>query len=378
MSIRELYLHLFQAYVDARKNERNKHTQLEFELDLERNLRALTLKIYRREWSPLPSICFIIDSPSYREVFAPQFEDRVVSHLLFNMVYPIFERYFIYDSYSCRKQKGTHFGIKRMAHHLKSCTQNFTKEAYVLNIDIKGYFVHIDKNILYEEVLRIIRHYESKHPDELDYDLVYFLTEKIIWKDPTTNGIKITKGAEWENIPKGKSLYDTPKDVGLAIGDIMSQLLSNVYLNIFDQFVKRKLKAKYYGRYVDDSKIISTDKTYLIHCRDEIEVFLRDRLHLELHPNKTNISPAHHNVFFLGACIKQNRIYVKNKTIKRYKVAIAKIKPALERHDKSALSIANSILGGLIHFDEYNTRKMLMSGIKNAIINNNYAVIRYE
>lgn len=143
------------AYLDARRNERTKRAALSFELDLENNLRILREELWARKYRPAPPVCFVIDTP--REVFAPLFRDRIVSHLLFNMIAPLFDRTFIFDSYSCRKGKGTLSGIRRLEKHMRSCTGNYTKRAYVLHLDISGYFMSIDKGILYSIICAEIR-----------------------------------------------------------------------------------------------------------------------------------------------------------------------------------------------------------------------------
>ena len=144
----ELLYDLFDAYYDARKHKRNTKSQLRFELDLEHNLIALFLEIKNRTYCPSRCMCFICEKPVKREIFASPFRDRIVHHLLFNYISPIFERTFIYDSYSCRKGKGTLFAQKRFVHHIRSCSNNYQEECFVLKLDLKGYFMSIDKAIL--------------------------------------------------------------------------------------------------------------------------------------------------------------------------------------------------------------------------------------
>lgn len=129
---------LFRAYEDARKNKRNTIAQLEFKKDAEHNLIELYHELLDGSYVPGKSICFLTHFPVLREVFASQFRDRVVHHLLFNYIAPIFEKTFIYDSYSCRKEKGTLFGVERLEHHIRSCTNNYTHTAYILKLDIQG------------------------------------------------------------------------------------------------------------------------------------------------------------------------------------------------------------------------------------------------
>ena len=139
---------LFRAYEDARKNKRNTIAQLEFEKDAEHNLIELYHELLDGSYVPGKSICFLTHFPVLREVFASQFRDRVVHHLLFNYIAPIFEKTFIYDSYSCRKEKGTLFGVERLEHHIRSCTNNYTHTAYILKLDIQGYFMSKAKKII--------------------------------------------------------------------------------------------------------------------------------------------------------------------------------------------------------------------------------------
>ena len=151
---------IFQAYYDARKNKRNSNSSLEFEIEYEKNLVKLFWEINQRSYKPKPYSAFIIKKPVKREVFASQFRDRVVHHLIFNYLNPIFDSLFINDSYSCRLGKGTSYGIKRADYFIKSCSQNYKKDAYIMKLDIEGYFMSIDKVILFEIIKKqiIIRH----------------------------------------------------------------------------------------------------------------------------------------------------------------------------------------------------------------------------
>jgi len=148
----KLTLDLFQAYFDARKNKRNTINQLAFEKHFEANLFALCDEIVEQRYKPKPSICFVVNKPVKREIFAADFKDRVVHHLLFNYISPVFEKQFINDSYSCRTGKGTHYGIKRIDHFIRSCSQNYSKDCYILKLDIQGYFMAMNKTLLYDKI----------------------------------------------------------------------------------------------------------------------------------------------------------------------------------------------------------------------------------
>lgn len=353
----QISLMVVNAYKDARKNERHKDSQLRFEEELEKNISLLSYELYTRKWKPSQSICFVITDPTVREVFAPQFRDRVVSHVLFSLVSPIFERQFINDSYSCRKGKGTLYGIERLEHHIRSESENYSKEVYALSMDIEGYFIHINKLILFDEIKRILeKARRTKEYKDLDYDFIYYLVRTILANSPAENCLVIASKEELARVPYSKSLRNVPIGVGLAIGDIMSQLFSNVYLNMLDQYVKRELKATHYCRYVDDFKIISTDADYLKDCESKIRTFLDERLKLVLHRKKTKITSCRENLFFLGACIRNGRKYPIDKVLKRMNAKANELKK-YQDDQKKMLEMANSILGYLSQFDSYNIRK---------------------
>ncbi len=143
---------MFQAYYDARKNKRKTINQLKFELEYEKNLFELYDEIIENRYKPKRSIAFIVNKPVKREIFAADFRDRVVHHLIFNYISPIFEKTFINDSYSCRVGKETHYGIKRIDKFIRSCSENYQKDCYILKLDITGYFMAINKTILFQKI----------------------------------------------------------------------------------------------------------------------------------------------------------------------------------------------------------------------------------
>lgn len=134
---------LSEAYFEAREGERNKTAALIFESACEENLHKLYQELIGRTWKPSPPYCFIIQEPTIREIYAPNFRDRIVSHLLFNLIMPTLERTFIYDSYSCRIGKGVLHGISRTRHFIEGVSKNYSREAWCLSLDISGYFMSI-------------------------------------------------------------------------------------------------------------------------------------------------------------------------------------------------------------------------------------------
>lgn len=315
---------IFRAYYDARRNKRNSKSQLRFELNLEENLIELYNEINQRNYQVGRSICFITFVPVKREVFAADFRDRVVHHLLYNYISPLFERTFIEDCYSCRKGKGTLYGIERCEHHIKSCSDNYRYNCYVLKLDIRGYFMHINRKKLYEIVMVSLNLYAcrvavpgKRWKDLLNYELVGFLIKEVIFNDPTQGCEMRGKKEDWNGLPHSKSMFYSEEGCGLPIGNLTSQLFSNIYLTKLDNYVKRILKEKHYGRYVDDFYIVHTDKQHLTALIPQIRHFLQEELGLELHPDKICLQCAGNGMPFLGTVLKPYRIYMKNNSKKR-------------------------------------------------------------
>jgi len=355
---------LFNAYYDARKNKRNTINALNFEMDYEHNLFQLYEEIITSNYKIKSSICFINFSPVQREIFAADFRDRVVHHLIYNYIAPIFEKTFIHDSYSCRVGKGTHYGIKRIDHFIRSCSENYHKDCYVLKLDIKGYFMSINRNLLYKTVNDTLLKQANKVV--FDLPLVIKLIKKIIFNDPTKNYILKGSKQDWKCLPSSKSLFHSGKNQGLPIGNLTSQLFSNVYLNSFDHFVKKELGIKYYGRYVDDFVIVHQSKDYLKSLIPKIRNYLQKEVQLELHPNKIYFQHFSKGVKFLGAVIKPHRIYIANRTKGNFYQAIEKQNKIARDHKPSKeeqsafLSSMNSYLGILKHYKTYKIRKKII------------------
>ncbi len=299
---------LFIAYFDARKYKRNKHSQLEFEWQLEDNIFSLYDEIVNQAYTPGESICFIVNKPVKREIFAASFRDRVVHHFIFNILNPLVEKELLHDIYSCRKGKGTLFGIKRAQSQMQSCSQNYTQETFVLKLDISGYFMNMNKKLLYNKVLNIIDKYELHLP--IQSSLLKYLVYQNIFHDPTTNCKFQSHKSQWDNLPRNKSLFYTAPNCGLPIGNLTSQLYGNLYLNDFDHFIKKDLKLKHYGRYVDDFYLFHTCKQTLLLVIDKIKTRLINVEKLVLHPHKIYFQNTNNGFPFLGVFILPFRRYI--------------------------------------------------------------------
>ncbi len=356
---------LFHAYFDARRNKRSTLNVLAFEKYFESNIFELTDEILENSYKIKPSICFIVKNPVKREIFAADFRDRVVHHFIYNNISPLFEKVFINDSYSCRAGKGTHYGINRVDHFMRSCSQNYSKEAYILKLDIKGYFMSMNKLLLYKKTVETIFRFKNKI--NFDLPLVLNLIEKTIFNDPRKNCIIKGKHSDWKGLPKSKSLFHTDENCGLPIGNLTSQLFGNIYMNDFDHYIKRDLEIRYYGRYVDDFILVHKSKDYLKSLISEIAKYLQAELKLTLHPDKIYLQDIEKGVKYIGAVIKPHRKYISNRTkgnfyetVEKHNGIASDHRPSKEEQ-KAFINSMNSYIGIMKHYKTFKERKKMVN-----------------
>lgn len=367
----QIHFDLYKAYEDARRYKRNKLAQLDFEDIQEIDMQQLFYELITRTYEPLPAFSFITFDPVQREVFASQFRDRIVQHLLYNYLAPLFDTLLIEDTYSCRVNKGTHYGVQRFAYHLRSATNNFTQEAHVLMFDLSGYFMSINKSILFnlihKEVLRHLNrpvpHQNCKWGDIIDPDFCFYLIDCFFSRNPAHNCIKIGRQSDWDGLPENKQLSKSKDGHGLVIGDIDSQLFSNVLLNIPDQWAKRELKLKHYGHYVDDHFVIGKDEKFLHQLEPIIIGAFKDKIDVEVHPHKIHYTPACGANLFLGAYIRPYYNVPRQRTIDNFKIAATALEyrmifspPTIDELEKIHQTI-NSYCGIFSHYKAYRLRK---------------------
>ena len=375
LTYEQLYADLYQAYMDARRHKRNRPYQLRFEECMDSELKGLCDELWNRSYKARPCFCFIINEPTKREIFAADFRDRIVHHLYYNYVHELFERTFIQDSYSCIKGRGTHYGIKRLQQHIRQCSQNYQYPCYVMKMDIRGYFMHINRELLLEITINTLRKMANRRVGKtgrmwcelVDMSFVEYLTDQIVRLNPVENSLRIGKPVEWESLPKNKSLFYSKEGCGLPIGNLTSQLFSNVYLNCFDQYMKRNLKCTHYGRYVDDFYIVSPDREWLRSLVPIVRVWLDEHLGLTLHEGKIRVCNVNHGVGFLGAWLKPWRNYICNSTLKRMNKRISQLGYGGSTYDgklaakdsEHLVASLNSYMGVLSHYKTYRIRESI-------------------
>ncbi len=257
---------LLLAWQEFVKGKRNKKDVQEFSFRLMDNILLLHDDLVSFDYKHGSYQAFKIWDPKPRNIHKASVRDRLVHHAIYRILYPFFNRIFIADSFSCRLEKGTHRAINRFHFFAYKVSKNNTKTCWILKCDIKKFFANIDHKIL-----------------------ISILQEYI----PEFNTLRLLK----EVID---SFYSTKPEIGLPLGNLTSQLLVNIYMNEFDQFVKHKLKARYYIRYADDFVIFSENRQSLEGLILEIQNFLENRLKLKLHSNKISIKTLNSGEDFLG------------------------------------------------------------------------------
>ena len=223
--------------------------------------------------------------------------------------------------------------------------------------------MHIDKNILFNRLQSFINE-KYIAPDK---ELLIELCKKVIDNDPTKNCFIKGNQTDWNNLPATKSLFHSPVNCGLPIGNLTSQILASFYLDSFDHYIKHELQIRYYGRYVDDFVIIHSDKEYLKSLVQQLSNFLLSTLHLNLHPRKIYLQSYENGVQFLGAVIKPHRTYIARrtkgnfyKTIEEWNKIIREKKKLNTEEQNAFISSMNSYLGIIKHYKTYKLRKKML------------------
>ena len=266
---------LYQAYLDARKGKRSKQAVFKFEKHLGKNLDDLYQEIHSGNYQPRPYFTFEVREPKSRMIHAPNFRDIVAQHAIYRAVYPIFNKTFIDQSYACRVGMGTHKASAYTQKALRACDP----DSYTLKLDIRKFFASIDRNILKLQLQRKIK-------DERLIDMMMLYAQK-----------------------------DT--DIGIPIGNLLSQMYALIYLNPLDHYIKRELKVKSYVRYVDDFILIGQSRQLCVQHLKQIISFISDNLGLVL--SKFSIAKVKRGLNFVGYRTWRARRFIRKHSLFKFK-----------------------------------------------------------
>jgi retron-type reverse transcriptase len=323
---------LLRAAEKARRGKRFRPEAARFFFHLERELWKLHEELTAKTYRPGAYHTFVIHEPKRRQISAAPFRDRVVHHALTGVLEPIFERSFIFDSYACRKGKGTHAAVGR-------CQEFARRFPYVLKADVARFFPSIDHALLKAQVARKI-----KDPH------VLWLVETIIdHSNPQEPAVA------W--FPGDDLFTPLERRRGLPLGNQTSQFFANVYLDPLDHFVKDHLGLGGYVRYVDDFLVFADDKRQLHAVRDQLSVFL-DRLRLRIHPDKSVVFPTREGIRFLGFRVFPSHRLLVRENVQRFRRRLKGMQAAYAAGRLTAEQIGPRIMSWIGHARQANTYRL--------------------
>lgn len=349
---------ILEAYLDCRKRKRSTVGATEFELDYVHNLVELMNEVNSRQYKIGKSICFVVRYPRYREVFAGEFRDRIIHHYIALRLEPLFEQIFCDRTYNCRKGKGQLAGVTQLAEDIRDESENYTKDAYVMKVDLKGFFMSIIKS----KIARMVDYFIVEYYKGDDKEDLRWLCNLVVMHRPELNCERRSPLWMWNFIPKEKSLFTNGEDRGIAIGNLFAQLFANFLLNTIDW--KIDAVCVRHNRYVDDISFVSKDKKKLLSIIPMLRIEL-GKLGLRLNEKKFYLQHYSKGVQFTGAVIKPDRIYVANHTINSFAFAVERLGKATEMGmiddiNKNIASV-NSYLGIMSHYNEYAIKRRIMA-----------------
>ena len=316
---------LFSAWNEFRLGKENKSDVQRFALDLEDNIFELSDVLKNNNYVHGPYQSFYLHDPKLRHIFKAQVRDRVLHHALVKIIGPLFEKSFIFDSYSSRKNQGTHKAIKRFRYFAWKLSRNDTKTVWILKCDIKKFFDSVNHDIIIHQIMEKVKDKKAVR-----------LVEHIV------------------------NSLNTSSKGGIPLGNLTSQLFSNIYLDILDQSIKRRLRIKHYIRYNDDFLILHENREFLKNLIPIISNFLKNKLNLELHPQKIIIKNWNQGIDFLGYVSFPYHTILRTKTKKRIILKIKRNKEKLRitpEYKKSFYQSTQSYFGILRHCRGRNIRK---------------------
>lgn len=312
---------LFAAWEVFKSDKRNKPDVAEFEQKVEQHIFQLRRDLRDKTYKHGPYYGFWVHDPKRRRIHKAIVRDRILHHAIFRIINPVFEPTFIPTSFSCRVGKGTYKGIESVRDMLRAESRNGAEECWVLKCDIRKFFDSVDHSVLLDILKRRVG----------DVDAFGLLT-------------KIVES------------YSTTVDKGIPIGNLTSQMFANIYMGEFDHFIKHSLRVKKYARYTDDFVVVSSNKEYLEELLPPMQKFLREKLKLEMHPQKVTIRKYRQGADFLGYIVLPHNIAVRTRTKKRMFRKMAERAKSYQNGEISKASFEgafHSYLGVLSHADAH-------------------------
>lgn len=352
------------------------------------DLPSLAWELFTNIYKPTTSTCFLVKYPKLREVFAANFRDRIVHHWICLRLEPLFEHRFVSQgnvSFNCRKGLGTDKCVLYCARGMKTVSRNYRRKAWIFRGDLVGFFMSIDKNILWYLLERFMKrwqfnserngfeHYELHDMPTMYWSQLMFAVRTTVMHHPEDDCVLNSDITLWLGLALNKSLFGCGKDKGEPIGNLTTQQFANFLLSFFDAFVLWLFRGKNfcYARFVDDWVIICDDLEFLKAAIPKMEAFLK-KLKLEMHKDKRYLQPVSHGFMMVGCFIKPNRIYLSNRTFARFEERVIGFNRMAKEKEMNILDcqrieqVLNSYLGFCKGKRTYKRKKEIFAKLGDA------------
>ena len=385
------YQSVVEAYRDCLCGKMSSPQAVEYMQIAWADLPCLAWELWTGTYKPTTSTCFLVKYPKLREVFAANFRDRIVHHWICLRLEPLFEERFISQgnvSFNCRKGYGTQKCVEHCAEGMKRVSENYQKPAWVFKGDLVGFFMSIDKALLWYLLERFINRWRKRYEREgwkrIDFDILHRLelgampemywdillrvTRITVMHHPEENCVLNSPASLWAGLAPNKSLFGCDKGKGEPIGNLTTQLFANFLMSFFDQYVMFIFRNTNfsYERFVDDWVNQCDDEDFLLRAIPKMEAFLK-KLRLEMHKHKRYLQPVSHGIAFVGCYIKPNRVYLSNRTLARFEERAVGFAKVIDGKDELTIldckrieQVINSYLGFCKGKKTYKKRKKIL------------------
>lgn len=374
---------VWEAYHDCLRGKMRSAQAVEYMTKASVDIPVLASEIWEGTYKPGTSTCFLVKYPKLREVFAASFRDRIVHHWIALRLTPLFEKRFESQgnvSFNCRKGFGTDKAVTHVAEGMRSISNNYRRPAWVFRGDLEGFFMSINKDLLWHLLERFIkRKYNGEYKN-----LLLYLVREVVMHHPEKDCIINSPPEWWSELNPRKSLFTM--ETGLPIGNLTTQLFANFLMSHFISYVHWLFRGKNYcvAQFVDDFILVSDDLKFLKESIFKIEKFLKDKLGLTMHKEKRYLQPVSHGVLFVGTYIKPGRLYLSDRTIRRMKKRFQDIDRLMKKEDMSpadcryAECVMNSYLGFCRRRRTYRKRRKAIDKMGMGFWEKMYIVGPYE
>ena len=325
---------VWEAYYDCLRGKTRSEQAIEYMQTAADDIPVLAYELWTGTYHPGTSTCFLVKYPKWREVFAAGFCDRIVHHWICLRLEPLFELRFREQgnvSFNCRKGYGTDAAVEYVAECKRRISDNYHKPAWVFRGDLVGFFMSINKDLLWYLLQRFMRRWQFREAhfgwqryglqDQpcMYWDILFHAVQVVVLHHPERDCVLNSPVSWWRHLQPNKSLFTSP--TGEPIGNLTTQLFANFLMSFFIAYVHYLYRGKNYAvaQFVDDFLIICDDLRFLVDSIPKIELFLKQKLLLNLHKDKRYLQQVSHGVLFVGTYIKPGRLYLSNRTLARFK-----------------------------------------------------------